>query len=89
MKWQAKAMSTLKTAKWHPLVIFTSTYHTKQLNPWPNSLASHVVNYSWLSACQEEMEPFEDHPSTCGHLINLRNKLQQKQPGKLSAPIHA
>ena len=32
--------------------IFTSTYHTKQLNPWQNSSASHVENYSWLSACQ-------------------------------------
>ena len=35
--------------------IFTSTYHTKQLNPWPNSSASRVVNYSRLSACQEDM----------------------------------
>ena len=39
--------------------IFTSTHHTKQLNPWPNSLASHVVNYSQLSVCQGEMEPFD------------------------------
>ena len=44
--------------------IFTSIYHTMQLNPWPNPLASCVLNYSRLSACQEEMEPFEDHPST-------------------------
>ena len=29
-------------------VIFT----TKQLNPWPNSSASCVVNYSQLYACQ-------------------------------------
>ena len=36
-------------------VIFTSTYHTKQLNPWPNSSASRVVNYSRLSACQGDM----------------------------------
>ena len=43
-------------------VIFTSTYHTKQLNPWPNSSASRVVNYSQLSACQGDMQPFEgDH----------------------------
>ena len=26
--------------------IFTSTYHTKQLNPWPNSSDNHVVKYS-------------------------------------------
>ena len=35
--------------------IFTSTYHTKQLNPWPNTPASRVVNYSRLSACQGDM----------------------------------
>ena len=29
----------------------TSTYHIKQLNPWPNSLANRVVNYSRVSAC--------------------------------------
>ena len=57
-----------------------SIYHTKQLNPWPNLLASHVVNYSWLSACQGKMEPFEDHPSTHGCLTSFRNKPQQKQP---------
>ena len=44
--------------------IFISTYHTKQLNPWPNSLASRVVNYSQLSACQGDMQPFEGNPST-------------------------
>ena len=67
--------------------IFTSTYHTKQLNPWPNSSASCVVYYSQLSACQGKMEQFEDHPSDCRCLISLRNKLQQKQPGQLSVPI--
>ena len=61
--------------------IFTSTYHTKQLNPWPNSSVSRVGNYSQLSACQGEMEPFEEHPSACGLLTSLRNKPQQKQPG--------
>ena len=44
--------------------IFTSTYHTKQLNPWPNSSASLVVKYNQLSACQGKMEPFEDNPIT-------------------------
>ena len=32
--------------------IFTSTHHTKQLNQWPNSSASCMVNYSQLSAFQ-------------------------------------
>ena len=87
-KWLAKAMSSLKTAKWHLLVpIFTSTYHTKQPNAWPNSSASCVLNYSRLSACQGELEPFEGNPSTCGCLISLGNKPQQKQPKQLSASI--
>ena len=51
--------------------IFTSTYHTKQLNLWPNSSTSGVVNYSQLSACPGEMEPFKDHLGTCGFLISL------------------
>ena len=55
--------------------IFTSTYHTNQLNPWQNSSASRVVNYSWLSTYDGDVELFEDHPSTCGCLTNLRNKL--------------
>ena len=33
--------------------IESSTYHTKQLNLWPNSSASCVVNYSQLSVVQE------------------------------------
>ena len=39
--------------------------------------------YSWLSACQGEMKPFEDQTSTGGHLTSLTNKPQQKQPGKI------
>ena len=87
MKWQVKA-----TSKWKIVsigAIFTFTYHTKQLDPWPNLLASHVVNFSQLSACQGEIKPFEDHPSTCGHLASLRNKPKQKPPGQLSVPISA
>ena len=61
--------------------IFTSTYHTKQLNPWPNSSASRVVNYSWLSACQGDMDPFEGDLSTHGCLTSLRNKPQQSRQG--------
>ena len=68
-------------------VIFTSTYHTKQLNPWPNSSASRVVNYSQLSTCQGVMQPFKDELDTRGCLTSLRNKPQQKQPGQLSALI--
>ena len=57
-------------------VIFTSTYHTKQLNPWPNSSASprRVVNYSQLSACQGDMQPFEGDPYTRGRLTSHCSK---------------
>ena len=56
--WQAKASSSLKQMA--PIdAILTSTYHTKQLNPCSNSLVSRLVNYSWLSACQGDMGPFE------------------------------
>ena len=68
-------------------VIFTSTYHTKQLNPWPNSSASRVVNYRRLSACQGDIQPFEGDPYTRVRLTSLRNRPQQKQPGQLSASI--
>ena len=67
--------------------IFTSTYHTKQLNPWPNSLASCVVNCSWLPVCKGDMQPFEGDPSTHRRLISLKNKPQEKQPGQVSASI--
>ena len=50
---------------------FTSTYHTKQLNPWPNPSANHVVNYSQLSTCQRDVQSFEgDWPSTRRHLTS-------------------
>ena len=68
-------------------VIFTSTYHTKQLNPWPNVSASRVVNYSQPSACQGDMQPFEGDLYTRGRLTSLKDKPQQKQPGQLSASI--
>ena len=61
--------------------IFTSTYHTKQLNQCLNSSASRVVNYNRLSACQGDVEPFEGNPRTRRHLKRLRNKLQQSSPG--------
>ena len=79
-----------KAAKWHPLVPL-SLPHIVQSSyiQWPNSSASCVVNYSRLSACQEDMEPFEGDPSTHGHLTSLKNKPHQKQPGQLLASIPA
>ena len=52
-------------------VIFTSTYHIKQLNLCPNSSANHVANYSWVFGCHVEMEPFKEQLSTRGHLTSL------------------
>ena len=40
--------------------IFTSTNHTKQPNPWPNSSANRIANYSWLCACLGERKPFKE-----------------------------
>ena len=72
-------------------VIFTSTYHTKQLDEWPKSSASCslVVNYSRLSACQGDTQTFEGDLSTRGHLTSLRNEPQPKHPRQLSASILA
>ena len=65
-------------------VIFTSTYHTKQLNPWPNSSASpRVVKYSQLSACQGEYAAIWRRPVYSWTF----DKPHQKQPGQLSASI--
>ena len=86
-QWE-KATVTLKTVKWHPSEPFSAP-NIKQLNPWPNTLASHVENYSKLSTCQREMEPFKDHKRTHRHLSNFRNKPQQKKPSKHSVPILA
>ena len=69
------------------VTIFSSTYHTKQLNPWPTSPASNVAIYSHLSACPGKMEPFKRSPTIHGYLTSLRNKPQQKQSGPVSAPI--
>ena len=51
-------------------IIFTSKKHTKQLNQWPNSSASRVVNYKQLSACQGDMQPFKGDPYTHGRLTS-------------------
>ena len=57
--------------------IFTSTCHTKQLNPWSNSSASRVVILSRLSACQGKMGPFKGYPSTRGRQTGLRKRPEQ------------
>ena len=61
--------------------IFTSTYRTKQLNPWPNSSTNRVVNYSRLSACQGDIELFEGDPSTHRRLTSLRNNHSKSNLG--------
>ena len=56
--------------------IFTSACYTKQLNSWPNSLASYVVNHNRLSAYQEKIGTFEGHLSTDGCQTGLRKRLE-------------
>ena len=58
--------------------IFTSTCHTKQLNPWTNSSASHVVIHSQLSACQGKTGPFEGYLSTRGCQTGLRKRRESR-----------
>ena len=70
-------------------VIFTSTYHTQQLNQWPNSSARCVVNYSRLSACQGDMQPFEGDLSIHGRLTGLKTSHSKSSPGNLQHQIHA
>ena len=65
MKWWEKF--TINNQAASIVAILTSTYHTKQLNPWPNSPDSQLVNYSQLSAC---------NLSTPEYLISLINKIQ-------------
>ena len=84
-KWWAKATQIENSQMASTGAISTSTYHKKQQNLWLNSSASGVVNYSQLSSCQGEMEPFEGDSSTREHPTSLRNKPQHKQ---LSAKIH-
>ena len=67
--------------------IFSSTYHIKQLNPWPTSSSSFVLIYNWLSACPTYIELFKDYTSTHRCLTSLKNKPQQKKPVQLSASI--
>ena len=65
--------------------IFSSTYHTKQLNSWLSSTASCVVIYSLLSTCPREMELFKDHMSAQG----LSDKPQKQATAKLACAISA
>ena len=40
---------------------------------------SQILIFIKMGACAIQPVAFNEHPSTCGHLIGLRNKLQQKQ----------
>ena len=90
MEWWVKATSMLKMAKWHPLDCHFQLHyipHKAAINSLPNSSASCVVNYSWLSACPGKIQPFNNHLRSHGHLTSLRNKPQQSQPGQRSTAL--
>ena len=53
---------------------FTSTCHTKQLNPWTNLSASRMVIHSRLSACQGKIGPFKGHSSIHGCQTGVRKR---------------
>ena len=55
---------------------FTTTCHTKQLNPWriANLSASHVVIHSQLSAWQGKMASLRNHPISRGSQTGLRKR---------------
>ena len=54
------------------VAILSSTYHTKQLNPWLTSPANGVVIYSYLSAWPGKMELLKDHPETLSDKPHLQ-----------------
>ena len=67
---QAKALSKLKKAKINdtPIgAVFTSTYHTNQLNQWTTSSASRMVIYSFLSTSPG----YRNHLKTIHALVNI------------------
>ena len=68
--------------------IFSSTCHTKQLNPRTNSSTCHVVIPSRLFACQRKIGPFEGHLSTYGDQTGLRKRPERKQTVPLSAVLN-
>ena len=44
-------------------------------------ITSRMVNYSWLSASQRNIQPFEGDTSTRGRLSSLRNSHSKSSPG--------
>ena len=84
-KWQEKATSSLKTAKWPNGIHWCLQLSYKAAKFMSKLISQSVVNYSRQSACQGDMESFEGNPSTSECLTSLRNKSQEKQPGKFSA----
>ena len=55
--------------------IFSSTYYTKQLNPWPTPPASCVAD---LPAFPGKIEPVKYYPSIRGCLTSLRNSYSKQ-----------
>ena len=68
--------------------IFTSTCHTKQPNPWTNSLASCVMIHSRLFACQGNIGPFESWLKHLWTSDRLRNDLDESRLFQLSVVLN-
>ena len=56
-------------------------------------VAKLISQSCWITAScllvKGKMAPSEDYPDTCGKLTSLRDKVHQKQPGQLLAPMPA
>ena len=71
MKWQAKATSSLKTAKWHPLVPFSPHMTHKAAKSTAKIISQSCGESQSASACQGMMGSFEGHLSNRGHQRGL------------------
>ena len=76
MKWKATPMLTMKTAKWHIMVPFTSPYNTQADKSMAKPIGLSCGELLASVSLSRVREPFKDHPDTGRHLKGLRNKLQ-------------
>ena len=65
--------------------VLRSTCHKMQLHQCVVSL---VVISCQLSACPDKLEPFKNHPITCGHQTGSKRGLSKSKPLKLLAMLH-
>ena len=85
--WRAKATSSLKPAKWHPLVLFSPPHITQSSEIHGQT---HQPVMLWITADCLLVKGYVTiwrQPEHSWMSDRLRNKPQQKQPGQFSASI--